>query len=74
VRISVMDSGSGVSIEHKSKLFQPYFTTKDTGTEQRGFGLGLTITKRIIDLHQGSIQVTANNPCGSIFTIDLPIM
>ncbi len=55
VRISVVDHGSGISRTTRHKLFEPFFTTKgNTGT-----GLGLWLTKDIIDRHHGLIQVCA---------------
>lgn len=48
------DSGSGISEEHLGKIFDPFFTTKPTGV---GTGLGLPVSKRIIDLHGGSLEI-----------------
>ena len=48
------DSGSGISEEHLAKIFDPFFTTKPTGV---GTGLGLPVSKRIIDLHGGNLEI-----------------
>ena len=64
VKIHVIDSGEGIPKENMSKIFEPLFSTKPTGT-----GLGLGICKIIIEQHKGRISVT-NNP--STFTIELP--
>jgi two-component system nitrogen regulation sensor histidine kinase NtrY len=65
--ISVADEGSGIKDEHKDRLFQPYFSTKEDGT-----GLGLAIAHRIVDEHGGSIRVKDNSPRGIVFTVELP--
>ncbi|HKW18122.1 MAG TPA: ATP-binding protein [Terriglobales bacterium] len=68
VEISVADSGPGVTMEDKERLFLPYFSTK-----KRGTGLGLAIVSRIIEDHQGSIRVEENDPTGARFIIELPV-
>jgi signal transduction histidine kinase len=69
VRISVVDHGTGISRATLRRMFEPFFTTKgDTGT-----GLGLWLTKDIIDRHQGLIQVrNHNHPQGAVFSIWIP--
>lgn len=71
VRITVMDTGCGIVPQHKSRLFQPFFTTKaDVGT-----GLGLWITRGIVERHSGTIQVksrTGSHEHGTAFSIFLP--
>ncbi len=68
LRISVEDSGVGISEEDLPKIFEPYFTTKENGT-----GLGLTITFKIVREHDGEITVTSRPGQGSTFVISLPI-
>jgi signal transduction histidine kinase len=71
VRITILDTGSGVPSQHRKNLFQPFFTTKvDVGT-----GLGLWITRNIIEKHGGSIRVrtwTGPELHGTAFSIFLP--
>jgi PAS domain S-box-containing protein len=72
VEVVVADSGSGVAPEHLDRIFEPFFTTKkDVGT-----GLGLWVTKEIIERHGGSIQVRPSNAQdgvpGAAFTVQLP--
>jgi signal transduction histidine kinase len=64
VTIEIEDSGPGIAEEHLPQIFQPLFTTKETGT-----GLGLASCKNIIERHRGTISVK-NNP--TTFTIKLP--
>ncbi|WP_349648948.1 ATP-binding protein [Candidatus Parabeggiatoa sp. HSG14] len=58
VVISITDNGSGISDEVKPKIFEPFFTTKPTG---EGSGLGLDIVKKIIDKHEGRIEVESQS-------------
>ena len=67
VRIEVADTGNGISPENLSKIFEPYFSTKETGT-----GLGLAIVHKIIDIHNGTIEVESNEGEGTKFTVTLP--
>jgi two-component system nitrogen regulation sensor histidine kinase NtrY len=67
VSIEISDTGPGISLEDKTKLFLPYFSTKKKGT-----GLGLAIVNQIIREHNGSIQVENVQPTGAKFTIQLP--
>ena len=68
VRIEVADTGSGISNEDKTRLFEPNFSTKKTG-----MGLGLTIVSTIVNDHYGSIRVQDNIPQGAKFIIELPV-
>jgi two-component system, NtrC family, nitrogen regulation sensor histidine kinase NtrY len=66
-RIVVADTGPGISVEDKERLFVPYFSTKATG-----MGLGLPIVHQIVTDHGGTIWVEDNLPQGSRFVIELP--
>jgi len=68
IRISICDTGIGINEENLAKIFEPYFTTKDTGT-----GLGLTQVYKIIREHQGEITVDSAPDQGSEFKIILPV-
>jgi two-component system nitrogen regulation sensor histidine kinase NtrY len=68
VTLEVRDNGCGIPDEDKTKLFEPYFSTKKAGT-----GLGLAIVNAIISDHNGYIRVRDNHPTGTKFIIDLPI-
>lgn len=67
IRISICDTGGGISGEHLKKIFEPYFTTKENGT-----GLGLTMVFKIIREHHGEISVDSREGEGSNFEIVLP--
>jgi len=68
IKISVCDTGIGIKKENLEKIFEPYYTTKDTGT-----GLGLTQVYKIIKEHQGEISVDSDPGTGSDFRIILPM-
>lgn len=70
VKISIRDTGSGMSDETKKKIFDPFFTTKDVG---KGTGLGLSISYGIIEKHKGKIEVNSVIGKGTEFLINLPI-
>jgi two-component system sensor histidine kinase HydH len=65
--IVISDTGGGMSKETMSQLFNPYFTTKNTGT-----GLGMAIVQKIIDAHYGEITVSSEEGKGTVITIYLP--
>lgn len=69
IRISVKDTGFGMSPEIISRLFEPFFTTKDHGS-----GLGLSVSHRIIEAYNGQIAVTSQPGAGTTFTITLPMV
>ncbi len=70
VLISVKDNGTGMPIQVREKIFQPFFTTKDPGL---GTGLGLSISYDIVKSHGGEIKVESEMGAGSEFTIILPV-
>lgn len=67
VRIEIADNGKGISDAEKTRLFEPYFSTKKSG-----MGLGLAIVSSIISDHNGVIRVQDNMPAGAKFIIELP--
>lgn len=72
VRVVVADNGHGIAPENRSKMFQPFFTTKASV----GTGLGLWVSKGIIEKHHGRIRLrTSTRPekSGTVFTIDFPV-
>lgn len=69
-RISVRDSGKGISPEHLPSIFVPFFTTKEVG---KGTGLGLSISYGIVEKHGGRIEVESEVGKGSTFTMVVPV-
>ena len=67
VTVSFTDSGEGISVENMSNVFQPYFSTKKSGT-----GLGLLIIRRIIREHGGEIEIASEEGKGATVTLFLP--
>jgi two-component system, NtrC family, sensor kinase len=70
VKISIKDTGAGMSEEVRKKIFDPFFTTKDVG---KGTGLGLSISYGIIQKHNGEIDVFSRPGEGTEFVISIPI-
>jgi len=68
VEFQVVDNGCGMDEETKEKIFQRFFSTKGS----RGTGLGLMITKKIIDEQQGAIEFDSEKGKGTRFIIRLP--
>jgi two-component system, LuxR family, sensor kinase FixL len=67
VEVAVQDSGPGISPELQEQVFNSFFTTKS-----QGMGMGLSISRSIIELHEGRIWVTPNAKCGVTFHFTLP--
>ncbi len=68
--LQVKDTGPGISDENLTKIFDPFFTTKEVG---KGSGLGLSISKGVIEQHGGTIEVQSESGEGATFTISIPI-
>jgi signal transduction histidine kinase len=66
VRIEIADTGVGIPEENLSKIFDLYFTTKDTGT-----GIGLALVNRIVTEHGGRIEVSSQEGKGTTFVLSL---
>ena len=65
----------GIRPQDVSRIFEPFYQVDDDQTGQvTGWGLGLTMVKRILDLHNGAINVVSDRGLGSIFTVNLPIL
>jgi signal transduction histidine kinase len=69
VKISFTDTGGGLSAEHLGRVFEPYFTTKASGS-----GLGLLIVRRIVREHGGELAIESSEGKGLILTIRLPFL
>lgn len=69
VQLSISDTGFGIKKNKMDKIFYPFFTTKD---EREGIGLGLAISKKIIEDHSGKIKVSSSSGIGTTFTVCFP--
>src|ERR1700722_6799498 len=67
IRVAVLDSGIGLSEEIKQRLFEPFFTTRT-----KGMGMGLSISRSIIEAHGGRLWGESNGTAGSVFQFTLP--
>jgi len=73
IQMVIADNGNGIDATQIGRLFEPFFTTK----ENRGTGLGLTLSRKIIERHRGNICVrssTSRQRCGTTFRITLPAL
>ena len=75
VSVRVSDTGSGIAPEHIQRIYDPFFTTKTVPKEgqNRGTGLGLSVTYGIIQEHAGKIRVESNPASGTTFALDFPL-
>ncbi len=71
VGIRISDTGVGISEENLSRIFDPFYTTREQG---EGTGLGLAVTQRIVTDHQGRISVRSLEGDGTAFTVEFPAM
>ncbi len=68
VRVVISDTGQGIPPERLPRIFDPFYTTKE-----KGLGLGMAITHRIIEDHKGTIDVQSQVGLGTTFTVHLPV-
>lgn len=71
ILISVKDSGIGIDADEQDKIFEPFFRGRNAQAT-RGHGLGLSICKKIVQLHEGQITVLSEINKGTVFTVQLP--
>jgi two-component system, cell cycle sensor histidine kinase and response regulator CckA len=69
IRLRVADTGPGIPPDEITKIFDPFYTTKRTGT-----GLGLSVTYGIIREHGGTVEVTSQPGAGTTFTLEFPVL
>jgi signal transduction histidine kinase len=68
--VTVADSGAGIELESRERVFEPFWTTRPAG---EGTGLGLSIARQILEEHAGSIQADVSSLGGALFTVRLPL-
>ncbi|MGH7781943.1 MAG: ATP-binding protein [Candidatus Binataceae bacterium] len=66
--VRIHDNGCGIPTDKLGKIFNPFYTSKETGT-----GLGLGVAKKVIDAHRGAIEVTSNSGTGTEFALSIPL-
>jgi len=71
--ITIHDSGQGISEENLGRIFDPFFTTKSTKSEDRGLGLGLSISYRIVEMMHGTLIASNHQDGGALFTLKLDL-
>jgi len=69
VRLTIADTGAGISAEDTQRIFEPFFTTKAS----IGTGLGLWVTKELVSKHEGRIRVRSRMGKGTVFSVWLPV-
>jgi two-component system sensor kinase FixL len=67
VEITVTDTGPGLPAEIREKIFEPFVTSKESGT-----GIGLSISRTIIEAHHGQIRADSHPDGGAVFSVTLP--
>jgi signal transduction histidine kinase len=71
IYISISDTGSGIPEDKLSRIFEPFYTTKEVGS---GTGLGLSIAYDIVKKHNGEIKIESKVGKGTKFTINIPVV
>jgi signal transduction histidine kinase len=72
VRVSIVDTGIGIAAEKMDELFEPYNRLGQEDGPEEGMGIGLTVTKKLVEMMGGTIGVTSSEDAGSTFWIELP--
>jgi len=73
VALTVTDTGSGISLEQQQRIFEPFFRSTEHHDKIEGTGIGLSISKRMVEMMDGSISVDSTREKGSCFTVELPL-
>ena len=68
LEVRVADTGPGIAPEHQGRLFEPFFTTRPSGT-----GLGLALCREIVQNHGGGITLESTDPSGTTFCVQVPV-
>lgn len=71
LKIDIRDTGEGIETDELHKIFERFYRVE--GSEEKGSGIGLALTKELVDLHNGTIRVQSNKGKGTSFTVRLPV-
>lgn len=75
VEIAFIDNGIGIPAEYQTNVFDPFFRVPQGKMHDvKGYGLGLSYVRQVLKQHRGSITVQANQPCGTQFSVNLPLV
>lgn len=74
VHIQFEDNGIGIPKENLDKIWYRFYQVDPSRSENKGFGLGLFMVRRIVELHKGSIEVSSTYGKGTVFSVTLPRM
>jgi signal transduction histidine kinase len=75
VELRVSDTGIGIAEDERPRVFDAFYQVDSSSTrEQGGTGLGLSIVKRLVDAHDGDIDIAANGSHGTVFVVTLPVL
>ena len=66
IKVEIADTGEGIAHEHLGKVFEPFFSTRPTG---KGMGLGLTVARKMIEMHRGTIAIQNRDGGGTVVTM-----
>src|SRR3989337_4172793 len=72
IQIEITDTGSGIAEGNLERVFDPFFTTKHKSMMREGTGLGLAIAHRIVEEHQGSMEIRSEEEKGTTVFVNLP--
>lgn len=73
LKIAVADTGKGIPDGDKPHIFERFFQSGNSQHTTMGCGIGLHIVKEFVQMHGGEVEVTDNSPCGTVFTLTLPV-
>ncbi len=74
VEVRVSDSGIGIPINERQRVFEAFYQIDSSSTrEYGGTGLGLSIVKRLVETHGGTVRIEDNTPQGTVFVVALPV-
>ncbi len=74
IEISFKDKGIGIPLKEQEQIFNPFFRGSNVSSQNKGYGIGLSLCQRIVQLHNGTLQLESSPGKGSSFKIRLPLL